>query len=89
MYSYVTNNPLKFTDSDGRYRTFYKEKSLREADVANAPPFIKAAFAIEGAILIQASGRVIRDAYAIGRTITRYMGKGEAEGAGHEKYTQY
>jgi RHS repeat-associated protein len=51
-YVYVTNNPLKFTDDDGRYRTFYKEKSLRDADVANAPPVIKAAFMIQGGLLV-------------------------------------
>ena len=51
-YAYVTNNPLKFTDDDGRYRTFYKEKSLREANIANAPPVIKAAFMIQGGLLL-------------------------------------
>jgi len=51
-YAYVTNNPVTYTDPDGRYRTFYKEKPLREADVAHAPPVIKACFMIEGGLLL-------------------------------------
>ena len=43
-YSYVTNNPLKFTDPDGRYRTFYKEKPMTAGNLAmdeNTPAAVR------------------------------------------------
>lgn len=49
-YSYVTNNPLKFTDPDGRYRTFYKEKPIHTMG-NNAPPVIAAAMTAPAAVL--------------------------------------
>jgi RHS repeat-associated protein len=53
-YSYVTNNPLKFTDPDGRYRTFYKEKPMTAENLAmdeSTPAVVKGAFYAQGALL--------------------------------------
>ncbi len=52
-YAYVTNNPLRYTDPDGRDR--YQEpgftKPLSEADWSDAPPVIQGAFYAQGALL--------------------------------------
>ncbi|HEX8411725.1 MAG TPA: RHS repeat-associated core domain-containing protein [Thermoanaerobaculia bacterium] len=59
-YSYVTNNPLKFTDPDGRYRTFYKEKPMTAANLAmdeNTPAVVKySMYAVGGLTALGAGG---------------------------------
>jgi RHS repeat-associated protein len=55
-YSYVTDNPLKFTDADGRYRDGYFEKPYSEWGQAlkfhkDTPAVVKGAFYAEGALL--------------------------------------
>ncbi|HEV7923208.1 MAG TPA: RHS repeat-associated core domain-containing protein [Thermoanaerobaculia bacterium] len=54
-YSYVMNNPMRFTDPTGREHVQEPgfTKPLSEADWSNAPPVIQAAFYAEGALLSQ------------------------------------
>jgi RHS repeat-associated protein len=58
-YSYVTNNPLKFTDPDGRYRTFYKEKPMTVENLAmddNTPAVVRGSVYAAGGLTALATG---------------------------------
>jgi RHS repeat-associated protein len=71
-YSYVTNNPLKFTDPDGRYRTFYKEKPMSAA--CCAPPSVSWAFKAQGALLgLAAGGPALRGLRAAGSAALTWL----------------
>jgi RHS repeat-associated protein len=52
-YSYVVNNPVRYTDPDGREHVNEPgfTKSLSEADWSDAPPVIQGAFYAEGLLL--------------------------------------
>lgn len=61
-YTYVTNNPLKFTDPDGRYRTFYKEKAMTSENLRmdeNTPVIVKGAFYVQGGLVGLVAGEAI------------------------------
>ena len=61
-YSYVTNNPLKFTDPDGRYRTWNEKPMTAEnLNLDTAPPVIQGAFAIQGGLLTLGAGGPLRN----------------------------
>jgi RHS repeat-associated protein len=58
-YSYVTNNPLMFTDPDGRYRTFYGEKPMTAENLAmdeNTPAVVKASVYAGGGLTALGAG---------------------------------
>ena len=63
-YAYVVNNPLRYTDPDGREHVNEPgfTKPLTEADWSDAPPVIKGAFYIEGGLLTMAAGGPLRSA---------------------------
>ncbi|HEX2060441.1 MAG TPA: RHS repeat-associated core domain-containing protein [Thermoanaerobaculia bacterium] len=58
-YSYVTNNPLTFTDPDGRYRTFYKEKPMTAENLAmdeNTPVAVRYSMYATGGLTALGAG---------------------------------
>jgi RHS repeat-associated protein len=80
-YAYVLNNPLRYTDPDGREHV--KEpgftQPLSEADWSDAPLVIKAAFYAEGVLVSEAAAEFLGGWFTTSATVTRYMGNEEAE----------
>lgn len=82
-YAYVVNNPLRYTDPDGREHVQEPgfTQSLAAADWSDAPPVIRGAFYVEGVLASEAAGEFIGAAFRGVQTVTRYMSDGEADAA--------
>jgi len=80
-YAYVLNNPIRYTDPDGRehVREPGFTKPLSEADWSDAPLVIKGAFYAEGVLASEAAAELLGGWFTTGATVTRYMGNEEAE----------
>ncbi|MFP5247484.1 MAG: RHS repeat-associated core domain-containing protein, partial [Thermoanaerobaculia bacterium] len=80
-YAYVTNNPLKYTDPDGRYRDGYYEKPLTPENVGDwsTVPEVSWAFRAQGALLsIVASELAGARVYGAVRSLIR-LARGDPE----------
>jgi hypothetical protein len=79
----VLNNPLRYTDPDGREHVNEPgfTKPLMEANWGDAPPIIQAAFYIQRALTMEAAAEFLGAWFTITATVTRYMGKEEANAA--------
>jgi hypothetical protein len=82
-YAYVLNKPLRDTDPDGREHVQEPEftKPLSKADWTEAPSVIKVAFSIEGVLTYEAATEFLGELFTSVATVTRYMGKEEANKA--------
>jgi len=79
-YAYVLNNPLRYTDPDGREHGQEPgfTKPLSQADWSDAPPVIKGAFYVEGVLASEAAAEFLGGWFTTCATVTRYMGDEEA-----------
>jgi hypothetical protein len=59
-YSYVTNNPLRYTDPDGSFRDGYGEKPMHTMG-NNAPPVIAAALTVPVNVARHANTAQLKD----------------------------
>jgi RHS repeat-associated protein len=82
-YAYVLNNPLRYTDPDGREHVQEPglTKPLSEADWSDAPLVIKGTFYVEGVLVSEAAAEFLGGWFTSSATVTRYMGEKEADTA--------